>query len=97
MYIQMIAGTEETTNVINVVPGSSLEVCLAQFWSSLGDTVVDLEVIFHSLIANSSEVTIHGAKNWSRVDVWSPTRVENLSPAASLNILRQPVRPTISE
>jgi tripeptidyl-peptidase-2 len=93
-----LTGVEQKTEVLNVVPGTSLEVCLAQFWSSLGESLVDLEIVFHSIAtANTSEVSIFAPKNWARVDVWSPVRVENLSPAANLTTLRQPLRPTIAE
>ena len=38
------------------VGGTTLEVCLAQFWSALGDSTIDLELSFHGLSA-SPQVT----------------------------------------
>lgn len=42
----------EWKKFFTVVPGLSMEVCLAQFWSSLGTSKVDFELKFHGLLCS---------------------------------------------
>jgi tripeptidyl-peptidase-2 len=55
--------TTKYTKQIPVLPGVTMELCLAQFWSSLDASTVSVEVKFHSILAslNSSTLGHYGA------------------------------------
>ncbi|CAG8464842.1 3190_t:CDS:10 [Ambispora leptoticha] len=62
-----------------VVGGVTLEVCLAQFWSSLGNHTISLEIAFHGIqltnnTGNGGEniVYINGGDAFTRLDIIAP-------------------------
>eukprot|EP00123_Amoebidium_parasiticum_P017924 comp24032_c0_seq1/m.43017 comp24032_c0_seq1/g.43017 ORF comp24032_c0_seq1/g.43017 comp24032_c0_seq1/m.43017 type:complete len:1277 (-) comp24032_c0_seq1:73-3903(-) len=74
--------------------GSVVEVCLSQFWSSLGTCNVTAEVEFHGVIPNQHHVYFSGVTGIARVDIATQLRPEVLLPAATIKSSRQSVRPT---
>ena len=80
-----------------VTGGRTLELTLAQYWSSLGDTEAEFELTFHGIVPANQDLFVDGAQAATRVDVLAPFRDEALSPAGSLNVWRQTIRPTDSE
>jgi tripeptidyl-peptidase-2 len=44
----------EWKKIFSVVPGMTMEVCLAQFWSSLGSSNVTFELKFHGIVCSVS-------------------------------------------
>ncbi|CAO0794467.1 unnamed protein product [Mucor circinelloides] len=79
--------------------GLNLEVCLAQFWSGLGQHDVDLSLNFHGVqvagnLANGQS-TLHLEPQVTRLDISSPIRREdNLNVNVSFNKLRRYIRPS---
>ncbi|RIA92162.1 subtilase family-domain-containing protein [Glomus cerebriforme] len=80
-----------------VYGGVTLEVCLAQFWSSLGNHTVSLEFVFHGIQVatnNGDTVCVNGGDAFTRVDVVAPVRREDeINPSISLDVLSKPLRP----
>jgi tripeptidyl-peptidase-2 len=95
-YIWMSAGSEEV-RTIPVVGGRTIELCLAQYWSSLGEGTFDVEVGFHGLTPEPDSILLADGQYSAMVDVIAPLRKESLAPAASLKTWRQTLRPKSSE
>jgi tripeptidyl-peptidase-2 len=95
------ADRSESTYIkyFSVNGGVTLELCLAQFWSSLGDTTVEVDLHFHGLLANGSApsdtpiLVSPGTDGVSRVDLMSVMQKEEISPSAVLDVFRRFVRP----
>ncbi|KAG6721239.1 hypothetical protein I3842_03G102900 [Carya illinoinensis] len=84
-----------------VVGGQTMELAIAQFWSSgIGSqkiTVVEIEVVFHGININKEEVVLDGSEAPTRIDAEAILASEKLSPAALLNKIRNPYRPIESK
>jgi tripeptidyl-peptidase-2 len=78
----------------SVEPNRMLELCLSQYWSSLGASKVECEVTFHGLSPSQHEITIAPGSNTTRVDVSASLHAERLAPVAELKTWRQVLRPT---
>ncbi|KAK7343691.1 hypothetical protein VNO77_12634 [Canavalia gladiata] len=80
-----------------VVGGQTLELVIAQFWSSgIGShvtTSVDLEVVFHGIKVNQEEIVLDGSEASVRIDAQALLASEKLAPVAILNKIRVPYRP----
>ncbi|KAL2324539.1 hypothetical protein Fmac_023597 [Flemingia macrophylla] len=80
-----------------VVGGQTLELVIAQFWSSgIGShetTCVDLEVVFHGIKINQEEILLDGSEAPIKLDVEAPLATEKLAPVAILDKIRVPYRP----
>ncbi|KAL5069857.1 hypothetical protein RYX36_020744 [Vicia faba] len=80
-----------------VVGGQTLELVIAQFWSSgIGShesTNVDLKVVFHGVKASQEEIILDGSEAPVRVDAEALLASEKLTPVANLNKIRVPYRP----
>ncbi|MCH7725669.1 MAG: S8 family serine peptidase, partial [Planctomycetes bacterium] len=94
-YIRLLPGSEAVRS-FRVAGGHTLEVCLAQFWSSLGESEFDVELKFHGLLPSESPLLLDGSQLSSRVDVKAPHQKERLAPAAKLTTLRHAIRPSDS-
>ncbi|KAK7270859.1 hypothetical protein RJT34_26343 [Clitoria ternatea] len=84
-----------------VVSGQTLELVIAQFWSSgIGShetASVDFEVVFHGIKVNQEEVILDGSEAPVRIDAETLLASEELSPVAILNKIRVPYRPIDSK
>ncbi|XP_030500340.2 tripeptidyl-peptidase 2 [Cannabis sativa] len=80
-----------------VVGGQTMELAIAQFWSSgIGShekTIVDFEIAFHGININKDEVLLDGSEAPVRIDAEALMASEKLAPAAILNKVRIPYRP----
>lgn len=64
-----------------VIQGSTLEIALAQFWSSAGDTQgITLKVDFHGIVASPQSVIVDGAGGPRRVDVRATLKARSTPP-----------------
>ncbi|KAJ1557325.1 tripeptidyl-peptidase II Tpp2 [Nowakowskiella sp. JEL0078] len=81
---------------IPVLPSTTIELCLAQFWSSPGPTTISVKVKFHGILTSATGNTVWfpGASGFARVDLVSGIRREELAYSASIDTLRKFVRPT---
>ncbi|KAJ6876302.1 tripeptidyl-peptidase 2-like isoform X2 [Populus alba x Populus x berolinensis] len=80
-----------------VVGGQTMELAVAQFWSSgIGShetTIVDFEILFHGIAINKEEIILDGSEAPIRIDAEALLSSENLVPVAILNKIRVPYRP----
>ncbi|KAK3220701.1 hypothetical protein Dsin_014671 [Dipteronia sinensis] len=85
---------------IPVVGGQTMELAIAQFWSSgMGSqetTIVDFEIVFHGIDINKDEVLLDGDAP-VRIDATALLASERLAPAAILNKIRVPYQPIESK
>ncbi|XP_022724563.1 tripeptidyl-peptidase 2-like isoform X2 [Durio zibethinus] len=81
-----------------VVSGQTMELAIAQFWSSgMGShetTIVDFEIVFHGIGVNRTEVVLDGSEAPIRIEAEALLALEKLAPSAVLNKIRIPYRPT---
>ncbi|KAH9324947.1 hypothetical protein KI387_005125, partial [Taxus chinensis] len=79
-----------------VESGRTVEITIAQFWSSgngsLATMLVDLEVEFHGISANKEEILRSGSDAPTKIDV-KALSTETLAPVAILTKVRVPYRP----
>ncbi|XP_031281076.1 tripeptidyl-peptidase 2 isoform X1 [Pistacia vera] len=84
-----------------VVSGQTMELAVAQFWSSgMGShetTIVDFEIEFHGIDIRKEEVLLDGSEAPVRIDAEALLASERLAPAAVLNKIRVPYRPVESK
>jgi tripeptidyl-peptidase-2 len=80
----------------DVVPGRTLEVCLARYWSSLGETQLHYELTFRGLQPDAFDITLPGDGSAVPVDVTARIRRERCDPSGSLSTWRQLLRPAES-
>lgn len=80
-----------------------MELCLAQFWSSLERSSVTIEIKFHGIFCTASEDALggygssagcsdelhisSGTNGFTRLDVSAMIRKEEISPSISLGII----------
>ncbi|KAJ4838420.1 tripeptidyl-peptidase II Tpp2 [Turnera subulata] len=80
-----------------VVGGQTMELAVAQFWSSgIGShetTIVDFEIVFHGISVNKEEIILDGSDAPVRIDAEALLASERLSPVALLNKIRVAYRP----
>ncbi|XP_019427274.1 PREDICTED: tripeptidyl-peptidase 2-like isoform X2 [Lupinus angustifolius] len=80
-----------------VVSGQTLELVIAQFWSSgrgsHATTSVDIELVFHGVKVNQEEVVLDGSEAPVRIDAEALLASEKLAPVAILSKIRVPYRP----
>ncbi|TQD86599.1 hypothetical protein C1H46_027865 [Malus baccata] len=84
-----------------VVGGQTMELAIAQFWSSgIGShetTIVDFEIVFHGISINKDEVVLDGSEGPTRIEAEALLASETLAPVAILNKIRIPYRPVESK
>ncbi|CAH2078424.1 unnamed protein product [Thlaspi arvense] len=80
-----------------VVSGQTMELALAQFWSSgLGSrepTIVDFEIAFHGIGVDKEELILDGSEAPIKVEAEALLASEKLVPIAVLNKIRVPYQP----
>ena len=77
-----------------VEAGRTLEVCLAQYWSSLGASHVQCHLAFHGLEPSDETLVIGPGEAPAPVSVTATLRQERLRPVALLDKSRQTLRPS---
>ncbi|KAI8818578.1 subtilase family-domain-containing protein [Fimicolochytrium jonesii] len=105
--------TEDLTEhrkIFPILPNATLEVCLAQFWSSLNTSEVEVEIKLHGIITTISShnqgansvtsgsggdlTVVNAAGGFARLDFWTGLRKEEVHADVSLDTLRRSLRPT---
>jgi tripeptidyl-peptidase-2 len=83
--------------VFPVVSGQTMELAIAQFWSSgLGSrepTIVDFEIEFHGVGVDKEELLLDGSEAPIKVEAEALLASEKLVPIAVLNKIRVPYQP----
>lgn len=88
---------EEVTYSMDLLGGLTTEFCLAQFWSALGDSIVQIEVRFHGIVPDQANIQIAGGEESHKVLVLSLVQNEVLTPEVSFNKYLQRIRPKSAE
>eukprot|EP00899_Mesostigma_viride_P019360 jgi/Mesvir1/27425/Mv25036-RA.1 len=99
-----LSSRQTKTLSMAVVPGTTLELVVAQFWSSGSGSseraTMDVEATFHGLLplgAPAGAIHLEAAPGITRVDVRSAFHPETLSPQASLTSVCSYLRPEDSK
>ncbi|WBW72871.1 tripeptidyl-peptidase II Tpp2 [Schizosaccharomyces osmophilus] len=94
--IMSVSDNEVTNKLVPIHDTHTLELCMAQWWSSLEPMTLDIDVNFHGIqILNGSEITLHGNKGLERLDCISVRR-EKFKPEISLDKFTESYKPTES-
>ena len=88
-----LANMSTKTFAVPVVAGHTLEVCLAQFWSSLGNASLTLDVAFHGFALEPSHIVMRAPFDVASVRVASNLRRAVIAPKAELKKWLTTVRP----
>ncbi len=84
----------EVVQSFPVEPGRTLELAIAQFWSSLGTCDVEYELLFRGLSVDQREVRLAPGDVAARVEVRSEYEPEHVAPKANLSAVRRQMKPT---
>ncbi|MEL6497332.1 MAG: S8 family serine peptidase [Planctomycetota bacterium] len=82
------------TRSMRVDGGRTVELALAQNWSSLGEGEFDITVRFRGVRPEPSMIMIDGAHYVTPMNITSPLRDANVRPSGSFTGLRRSIRPT---
>jgi len=92
-YVSMKGG-EENVHVLPVMAGRTLEVCLAQYWSSLGPSELDYELTFHGILPDDNSLTLSAAEPTVNVSIAAPLYRQQIAPTTKLTKHRTTRSPT---
>ena len=95
LYLTLRPGAE-TVQSVPVTPGRLLEVCISQYWSSLGASSVDCAVRFHGIVPDQHSLSLTAGQGGSRVRLHNELTAERLAPQASLSTHRTLISPNRS-
>ena len=66
-----MVASERLGYTTKVYPGHTLEICIAQYWSSLGDSSLNVDIQFRGVSPNEKTITFANGENILRVDLKS--------------------------
>lgn len=95
-YITVGPDADEIRSIA-VTGGRTFELALSQFWSSLGACRVRVDLEFHGVVPTRDVVLIDGGQLAQPLQVTTPLGPERIAPRATLDTLRQTLRPKKSE
>ncbi|MCO5584273.1 hypothetical protein L7F22_038197 [Adiantum nelumboides] len=97
----VLAGPSTKDFSFRVQGGITMELTVAQFWSSGSGSHLPanatVEIQFHGLLPCKDEVLLNGSDIATRIDVTSFVGLESISPRATLHTIRCPYRPVESK
>jgi tripeptidyl-peptidase-2 len=77
-----------------VEPGRTMELAIAQYWSSLGPCRLQYELTFFGITPDQKQVTLTPGEPAVPVEVRSPLHYSKIAPTAKLDTLRHLQKPT---
>ncbi|RCS52891.1 hypothetical protein DTL42_08670 [Bremerella cremea] len=80
-----------------VEEGKTIEMTLAQYWSTLGNTEVEMDATFYGIVPSPGTLTWDGNNPIHRVDVQAVLGPMQIKPSAKFEKLRKTIRPVKSE
>lgn len=89
-----LSDSVEYTYAFKVEENITLELCIAKWWASLGDVILNYSVTFHGVTLDTKEPVMHASDGVVRYNVRTNLRSEEINPNISLKALVQPVRPS---
>eukprot|EP00943_MAST-04B_sp_MAST-4B-sp1_P009305 g9305.t1 len=90
---RMVA-SERLGYTTKVYPGHTLEVCIAQYWSSLGDSSLNVDIQFRGVSPSEKTITFSNGENIVRVDLKSYLGQAAVCPTGKLSKWHESIRPT---
>ena len=93
-YIRMRLGQREVHSMA-VVPGRTLEVAVAEYWSMQANAAVSLCIRFRGVQPTSTNLSLHGASGFVQSDVRALLEDVVLTPAAKLTHHVRPLLPKV--
>ncbi|EGZ07893.1 hypothetical protein PHYSODRAFT_565047 [Phytophthora sojae] len=88
---------QELAFSMDTLGGLTTEFCLGQFWSALGDSIVQIEVRFHGIKPDQEKIVVTGGVESHKVLVSSSVETETLAPKVSFTKYVQRIRPKTAE
>ncbi len=79
---------------IPAIGGRTMELAIAQYWSSLEEGVVDIKVTAHGLVPEADPIVLDGNRKVTTVDVRAPLGREQIDPSGSLRFVRSWIQST---
>lgn len=95
-YLRLEPDERKTTSIA-VTGGRTMELTIAQFWSSLGQTDYELDVKFNSILPSDRVVTFDTSQRVKRVDVLTMFGSQRLKPEAEIDTWRRKIPPKTAE
>ena len=95
-YLSLTPDRERTVSFA-VEAGHILEICLAQYWSNLGESDVEFEVEFRGLNPSVTEIGLPSSGDAIAVNVSAHQRSERCAPEARLSTYQRLLRPRSSQ
>jgi tripeptidyl-peptidase II len=75
-----------------VQPGRTIEVAIAQYWSSLGKCSLNYELTFHGITPSQNQVSLVPGDLATKVEVSTPLHYEHLEVTAKITTVRKLVK-----
>ncbi|OWZ15801.1 Tripeptidyl-peptidase [Phytophthora megakarya] len=88
---------QELAFSMDLLGGLTTEFCLGQFWSALGDSIVQVEIRFHGIKPDQEKIVVTGGEESHKVLVSSCVETETLAPKISFTNYAQHIRPKSAE
>eukprot|EP00644_Phytophthora_capsici_P005563 jgi/Phyca11/558578/estExt2_Genewise1.C_PHYCAscaffold_20133 len=88
---------QEVAFSMDLLGGLTTEFCLGQFWSALGDSIVQIEVRFHGIKPDQEKIVVTGGEESHKLLVSSSIETETLAPKVSFTKYVQHIRPKTAE
>ena len=79
-----------------VEPGRTMELAIAQYWSSLGPCNLHYELTFYGINPDQKQVTLTPGEPAVPVEVSSPLHYSKIAPTAKLDTLRHLIKPALA-
>ncbi len=95
-FFSMLPG-ESVTDVFPVAENGTVEICLSQYWSRLGETTLDYEVVFRGIEPSDERITLTPGGNPQVVDVECVASPEFLEPSGEWTTWRRLITPSETE
>jgi len=76
-----------------VVEEKTIELTLAQYWSSLGDSTIDIDVSFHGVTPTPGSLTWEGGDPIHRIGMQTTLEKLSVQPKVNFETLRKTLRP----
>ena len=95
-FVRLNHGMEHQAS-FPVVPGSTLEMTIAQFWSSFGKNSISVDLTFHGVDvqpAKGHSFAVNGSSWPLKAIIHAPFRSEPIKPSCKLNALSLFLRPS---
>lgn len=88
---------DEVSYSLDLLGGLTTEVCLAQFWSALGDSKVTVDIRFHGIVPDQRQVDVVGGVESHKVLLWSDIQKETVAPTVAFTKWAQRLRPKAAD